>query len=198
MKSKIFFVLAVTLISCSAVFAGPTLLFSEDFEGGNLNQWTGKSGGSHSGQIVVDPLDSASNNVLNFTSAVSGGDVFTSNLITHSGLPVTIEFDYLGTNGDGAGFLGIAYDNPTPHTWLAGSNYGGLQIELVNNGLWNTYSLTINPATPFHIMIEDFRSPALNAYFDNIKVTTVPAPGALLLGSIGCGLVSWVRKYRCL
>ena len=95
MKNKFIIVLAVTLISCGASIAGPTL-FSDDFESG-LGQWVGIDGtsASHNG-IIVTGAPANTTNVLTFTSTNSGGDIFASQLISHTGAPITIDFDYRG------------------------------------------------------------------------------------------------------
>ena len=57
----------VALFVAAANFAqADIILFQDRFEGTNLNQWIGKAGGPHQGQLIVDPLDPA-NQVLGFT-----------------------------------------------------------------------------------------------------------------------------------
>lgn len=173
--------------------------FSEDFESG-LGQWTGRAGGSHSGQIVADPLASGNGGVLNFTSLIAGGDMFASSALSLSG-PIEISFDYLGlpalggVPGDLGGFLGIAYSlNPTADGvdifWYAGTQfYPGLVVDLVDDGLWHRYSFQLDASAlpPFHLILEDYFGSggvAGDALFDNITVTPVPEPTTFSLAAL--------------
>src|SRR5207253_5970002 len=110
----------IILIAVTCMLIAPLaqaqILFQDNFERGDLDQWVAK-GSSHHGQIVPDPLDpTGTNHALNFTARNSGGDIFTGSAIDISGVTGTIvlSFDYLGlADGDRdpnnlGGFIGIS------------------------------------------------------------------------------------------
>src|SRR5207302_1190085 len=86
------------MATASTCPAQSQIVFSDDFESGNLDQWFGKNGGDHHGQIVPDPLNPCTNNVLNFTKLNAAGDIFTVTPLDISTLsgPFVVSFDYLG------------------------------------------------------------------------------------------------------
>ncbi len=203
-RTSIGMLVLVGFFSAGAV-ANP--VFIEDFET-DLSQWTGKNGGAHNGIIVADPLN-AGNNVLSFSATASSGDIFTiAAFDLVAGQSYTISFDYLGMPsqipGDSGGFAGLSQAYPGTHLWYYGTSAtSGAAPVLIDDGQWHTYTYEFTAPTSIgssiHLMFEDFSyyggaSVAGDAFFDNIQITTVPVPGALLLGSIGLGLTGYFRR----
>jgi hypothetical protein len=193
-------VAAAWMLTASPAHAQPQILFTENFEGGNLDQWVGKNGGDHHGQIVGDPLDATgTNNVLNFTILNAAGDIFTLSPIdlTSATGPFVVSFDYLGlADGDPkpndlGGFVGISLNlGPTSqgldHFWLAGTepnqafNGDGFSaVQLIDDGTWHHYDIDITSIvtaenlTSINIMLEQWISAGGlpgHVYFDNIQL----------------------------
>lgn len=214
-------VIVLILLVSSAANATIVSYFSENFESGNLNQWTGKHGGAHSGVITTDPLVS-SNHVLHFNKLGSAGDIFTLDKIQTTGTTFTVSFDYLGLCNNGVstcnsgGFFGIDTGLPGAELWVAGTGSYPVLINLISDNSWHTYNLTfdynwnhrnINPA---HLKFEDYVGSDKivgNAYFDNINFydtsnpppafSEVPEPSVLALLGLGvlC-LITFRRKVK--
>jgi len=135
---KILTVLVIGLFLLSMFgIAQASTLFGEQFNS-DLSAWTGKSGGTHHGQIVNDPLNSQ-NRVLNFTALGSAGDIFSaSTFLSLTSGQYILSFDYLGLdsghgiNGNLGGTIGYSYGLPGNHVWLAGTTLsGGIQKDLL-------------------------------------------------------------------
>lgn len=63
-----------------------------------------------------------------------------------------------------------------PSCWGLGDHYATVVVPLVSNGSWAHYSHTFTAAgtAPFRLMVDDFRAPGENAYFDNFSFRSVP------------------------
>ena len=180
-----------------------TTLFFEDFET-DLSNWTGKSGGSHNGIIVSDPLET--DHALAFTALNWGGDIFTQDVFTSPTGEYILSFDYLGmcNSSDCGGFIGYSYGLPDTHVWLGGT--GGPYPDLLpDTGQWEHVTISFTAGSDIHLMLEDWVGSggiAGDAYFDNILLTDgsgpspVPEPSTLLL--LGSGLlgVGGLRRFR--
>jgi len=192
-------VLVVASFAMPIVTHAQVTLLADNFEGGNLNQWVGKSGGPDNGQIVVDPLNAA-NHVLTFTAVNSGGDMFgavpgpVNTTVQH----LTLSFDFLALPpavppADNGGFVGLNPDTvfPSPF-WVAGTLASELipgGTPLTADGQWHHYDIDVTPVAAannlasFFVVLEDFSSfgnsiPG-DVFFDNIKVTAKLDPSVI-------------------
>lgn len=198
MKKVLLLCMAISFLCTSHLFAST---FTEDFEGG-LGNWTGINEGVHHGVIVVDPLNLNGNNyVLGFTTNIGGGDIFTTNPVFAAG-EYRLKFDFLGILEDGVtdagGYLGISQGFAGSHTWLFSTGgVSGSNPILVDDGSWHSYNRTFVAASDFHLMLEDFVAPGMNAYFDNFELSPVPEPATMLLFGIGLlGLAGVNRRKK--
>lgn len=213
---KILAAAAVLAFSASA-HAATVSAFAEDFEG-TLAAWTDRTPWNPQSAIVVDPLNSG-NHVLGFSQLGSAGSIFTSDLITTGG-NFTVSFDYLGLARPGSvagnlgGFFGISQDLPGAHYWVAGTGSYPAPIDLIDDGVWHTYTLTF--ASPVgqqvHLMFEDYSGSGGvvgDVYFDNVRfndaslppaplpnASSVPEPGSLALAVGGLLGVFAARRRK--
>jgi hypothetical protein len=176
---------AILFLAGAAVEAD-TVLFQENFESGNLNQWAS----GHHGVIVADPLH-PTNHVLTFTALNAGGDIFTAATlpVSDSNRLYILKFDYLGVgtmnSGDFGlgGFIGLWVSGTEPHYWVAGTTEFGLNtpwsVLLRDDGVWYHYEIEITPLiwsnhlTQVYLMLEDWISSGGipgDAYFDNVQL----------------------------
>lgn len=204
-----------TLISTiAATCSADIVVFKENFEANNLNQWTGKSGGPTSGAIVADPLNPA-NKVLTFLDVNFAGDIFTSQPIdTSLNRRYVLKFDFLGTASDrqNGAFIGLS-DAPAENAnqfWIASTYPDALTApahiatELTADNTWRRYQIDItdlvssNGLAQAFIMLQDwfdFGSVAGDVYFDNISVTAEFDVDEIL-NQIPCGATSHNRHWR--
>lgn len=183
----------VALLAATAnVAQADVILFQDNFESGNLNQWVGKSGAPYQGQIVADPLNPA-NHVLTFTGVNFSGDMFTAAPLNVSRpRQYILSFDFLGMPGsvENGGFIGLAAApaSDSQQFWVGGTYPGALTAPpsaattLVADGKWHHYKIDFTEIveteglTQTLLTLEDwfnFGGIPGDAFFDNLRVVGV-------------------------
>jgi hypothetical protein len=116
------------------------------------------------------------------------------------GITYTLKFDLAGNQGP-------HNQTPASETDTVEFGFGGVTLGsyvIDKDQDWVTYDVTLSNggSSPVDIGPLWFRnledSDDQGVLLDNVLLTMVPAPGAIVLGSLGLGLVGWLRRRRSL
>jgi hypothetical protein len=102
--------------------------------------------------------------------------------------------------------FGVALNSFYPVTAAYSVKLFDASLSLLGTFSENTYPVVLwsedlfsYSGTPIGRAVLAFNGQSASRFaVDNLSINTIPAPGAVLLGSIGVGIVSWLRRRRTL
>ena len=169
-------------------------------------------------ELPTQPVDGLSYNGVNFSFKV---DWVPSTDAVYNGIgPGNLTYlQDASLEGTSAGVLILDFDKPTDQLdfGVALNSYNAVPtayvvklydssytpIDTLTGGtsplvLWSEGQFTYS-GTRVRRAVIGFNSQAASRFaIDNLTINPVPAPGAILLGSFGLGLVNWLRRRRTL
>ncbi len=207
-------VAAFALLVNGSALAGPSLLTNGNAEAGDLTGWV-----TSDPQIgAVTSQSQSTGTVLPYEGKFFFSYALSAARASASDPAATIGMYQIGTAGLGASMLQLTgwvqtegrqiadtaeailavYD--ATDTLLASASSG---ILTTANLEWQPFSVELSDLSGAAYWRVDLRGTVndgtyANAFFDDVRLAAIPAPGAVLLGSLGAGLVGWLRRRRAL